>query len=30
MPDIVKKLDEALIKFLNEADAETKQIKTWT
>ena len=28
MPDLVKKLDKALIKFLEDADAETKQIKT--
>ena len=28
MPDIVKKLDKALIKFLKQANAETKQIKT--
>ena len=28
MPDIVKKLDKALIKFLEDADAETKQTKT--
>ena len=27
-PDLVKKLDKALIKFLEDADAETKQIKT--
>ena len=28
MPNMVKKLDQALIKFLKDADAETKQTKT--